>query len=84
MLKTYFQDIFNTTKTDDATEESYYSDLKQLVKGFMVESFLKEGHQTVNAEHPEAIDSSGLSITDPCLSWEKTEALLLQLAGMDA
>jgi predicted helicase len=34
MLKTYFQDIFNTTKTGDATEESYYSDLKRLIENW--------------------------------------------------
>src|SRR3989344_8033706 len=37
MLKTYFQDIFNTTKTDDATEESYYSDLKRLFENWRKE-----------------------------------------------
>ena len=58
-------------------------ELRQLVKGFMVESFLKEGAQTVDLDNPAAIDLSGLSITDPCLSWEKTEEFLLQLAGMD-
>lgn len=34
MLKTYFQDIFNTTQTGDATEESYYSDLKRLFENW--------------------------------------------------
>lgn len=65
--------------------ESLHSrpDLRQLVKGFMVESFIKEGHQVVDLENPGSIDLGGLSITDPCLSWESTEALLLQLAGMD-
>lgn len=55
-------------------------DLRQLVKGFMVESFLKEGNQTVDIENPAAINLAGLSITDPCLGWEETEAFLLQLA----
>ena len=58
-------------------------DLRSLVKGFMVESFLKEGNQSINLDNPEAIDLNGLSITDPCLSWENTEAFLLQLAGMN-
>lgn len=57
-------------------------DLLQLVKGFMIESFLKEGNQTVDIENPTAIDLDGLSITDPCLGWEETEAFLLQLAQM--
>lgn len=52
--------------------------LKPLVKGFMVESFIKEGNQ--NAETASPIDMSGLSITDPCLNWENTEQLLLDLA----
>lgn len=59
-------------------------DLKSLVKGFMLESFLKEGNQTVNTEDPEAIDLNGLSITDPCLSWENTERFLLQLAQIQS
>ena len=57
-------------------------DLRRLVKGIMVESFLKEGAQSVDLENPAAIDLNGLSITDPCLSFEKTEALHLQLAGL--
>jgi 3-deoxy-7-phosphoheptulonate synthase len=54
--------------------------LKKLVKGFMVESFIKEGNQIVDSEKPEQLDLSGLSITDPCLSWEQTEVLLEKLA----
>jgi 3-deoxy-7-phosphoheptulonate synthase len=53
-------------------------DLKPLVKGFMIESFIKEGNQ--NAETANPLDVSGLSITDPCLGWESTEQLLLDLA----
>jgi len=51
-------------------------DLKNLVKGFMIESFLKDGCQAIDKQ---TIDLQGLSITDPCLGWEKTEAFLLQL-----
>ena len=54
-------------------------ELKPLVKGFMLESFILEGRQ--NAENGQAINLNGLSITDPCLGWEKTEALLLELAA---
>lgn len=53
-------------------------DLKPLVKGFMLESFIKEGNQ--NAETSKQLDMDGLSITDPCLGWESTERLLLDLA----
>ena len=55
-------------------------DLKKLVKGFMLESFLKEGCQKIEVENPLAMDMGGLSITDPCLGWEDTEKLLLDLA----
>lgn len=57
-------------------------DLKNLVKGFMVESYLKEGNQKIDENHPEDIDLNGLSITDPCLSWDQTEEMLMQLAKM--
>lgn len=57
-------------------------DLKQCVKGFMVESFLKEGNQKVDEENPSYIDLGGLSITDPCLSWDQTEKMLLDLTRM--
>jgi 3-deoxy-7-phosphoheptulonate synthase len=59
-------------------------DLKSLVKGFMIESFIKEGAQTVNLDKPESIDLGGLSVTDPCLGFEETEELLLQLAEIHA
>ena len=55
-------------------------DLAPLVKGFMVESFIKDGNQKVDANNPAAIDLGGLSITDPCLDWAATETMLLQLA----
>lgn len=58
-------------------------DLRPLVKGFMVESFLKEGNQAVDLNHPKKLDLGGLSITDPCLGWDNTEAFLLQLATME-
>ena len=50
------------------------ADVKKLVKGLMVESYIEDG-----AQKPE--DSVyGKSITDPCLGWEKTEKLILALA----
>jgi 3-deoxy-7-phosphoheptulonate synthase len=48
-------------------------DFKKIVKGFMIESFLVEGNQA----HDEVF---GKSITDPCLGWEDTERLLLDIA----
>ena len=53
-------------------------ELKKLVKGFMLESFIKEGNQ--NAETASPIDMGGLSITDPCLGFDATKQLLLDLA----
>jgi len=49
-------------------------DIKRLVKGLMIESYLEDGAQGVG-EHV-----FGKSITDPCLGWEKTERLILDLA----
>ena len=49
-------------------------DIRRLVKGLMIESYLEDGAQGVG-EH-----IFGKSITDPCLGWEKTERLILDLA----
>lgn len=49
-------------------------DIRRLVKGLMIESYLEDGAQGVN-EHV-----FGKSITDPCLGWEKTEQLILDIA----
>ena len=48
--------------------------IKHLVKGLMIESYLEDGAQGAG-EH-----IFGKSITDPCLGWEKTEQLILELA----
>ncbi|MBR5260338.1 MAG: 3-deoxy-7-phosphoheptulonate synthase, partial [Eggerthellaceae bacterium] len=48
--------------------------IKRLVKGLMIESYLEDGAQGPG-EHVY-----GKSITDPCLGWEKTERLILDLA----
>ncbi len=50
------------------------ADIKRLVKGLMIESYLEDGAQGAN-EHV-----FGKSITDPCLGWEKTEKLILDIA----
>ncbi|MBR5314843.1 MAG: 3-deoxy-7-phosphoheptulonate synthase, partial [Clostridia bacterium] len=52
------------------------ADIKNLVKGLMIESYLEDGCQSVG-EHV-----FGKSITDPCLGWEKTEKLVLELADI--
>ncbi len=50
------------------------ADIKRLVKGLMIESYIEDGAQSIG-EHVY-----GKSITDPCLGWEKTERLILDLA----
>lgn len=57
-----------------------YPHLRKLVKGFMFESFLKSGCQKLEKLTPKTVDEDGLSITDPCLSWEQTEQLLETIA----
>jgi len=60
----------------------FHSGLRRTIRGFMLESFIKEGNQKVSDCTPETIDKSGLSITDPCLSWEDTEKLIEYMSGM--
>ncbi|MCL2016237.1 MAG: 3-deoxy-7-phosphoheptulonate synthase [Defluviitaleaceae bacterium] len=50
--------------------------IKQVVRGLMIESYLKEGRQDVHGGTYE----HGRSITDPCLGWEATEELLHYIA----
>lgn len=52
------------------------ADIKKLVKGFMVESYIEDGSQKIG----ECI--YGKSITDPCLGWEKSERLILEIADL--
>ena len=51
-------------------------EIHALVKGLMIESYLVDGCQK-----PEE-GVYGKSITDPCLGWEKTERLILDLADL--
>jgi 3-deoxy-7-phosphoheptulonate synthase len=48
--------------------------LRRLVRGLMIESFIAEGSQK-----PEET-VYGRSITDPCIGWEETERLLMEIA----
>ncbi len=52
------------------------NEIKKLVKGFMVESYIEDGAQKIG----EGI--YGKSITDPCLGWEKTERLIYEIADL--
>ena len=49
-------------------------DVRRLVKGFMVESYIEDGCQSVGG------GCYGKSITDACLGWEKTERLIYDIA----
>ncbi len=49
-------------------------DLRKMVKGLMIESYIEDGAQKIG-EH-----IYGKSITDPCLGWEKTEKLIYDIA----
>ena len=51
-------------------------DIRQLVKGIMIESYLEDGNQKIGG------GVYGRSITDPCLGWVKSERLILELAEM--
>lgn len=52
------------------------ADIKKLVKGFMVESYIEDGNQPVGG------GVYGKSITDACLGWDKTEKMIYETAEM--
>ncbi len=52
-------------------------EIKTLVKGLMIESYIEEGSQKIG-EHVY-----GKSITDPCLGWEDSEKLIYTIAEMN-
>lgn len=54
----------------------FSKDLRKIIKGLMIESFLLEGNQS------ESGNEFGKSITDPCLGWDESEKLLLNIAEM--
>ena len=62
------KEVLNSSKYND--------DVKKLVKGFMIESYLEDGNQIIGG------GVYGKSITDPCLGWEKSERLIYELADM--
>lgn len=47
--------------------------LQSVVKGFMVESFIERGNQSIESQ---SLNLNGLSITDPCLGWDETEEFI--------
>lgn len=58
-------------------EIKHHPHLIKLLKGFMFESFIKYGNQSITNN----MDMGGLSITDACLSWEQTKTMLFDLAA---
>ncbi len=62
------KEVLHSTRHND--------DVKRLVKGFMIESYIEDG-----AQKPDGC-VYGQSITDPCLGWEKTERLILDIADL--
>lgn len=49
-------------------------EIRRLVKGLMIESYIEDGAQKVGSH------CYGKSITDPCLGWDKSERLIYELA----
>lgn len=52
------------------------NEIRCLVKGLMIESYLEDGSQKVGG------GVYGRSITDPCLGWAKSERLIMDLAEL--
>lgn len=50
--------------------------LREMIRGFMIESFIEEGGQKVTE------NVYGKSITDPCLGWKDSEKLVRKLADL--
>ena len=51
-------------------------DIRRILKGFMVESYIVDGKQSVGG------GVYGQSITDACLGWEKSERLIYEMADL--
>ena len=54
---------------------SYNAELRKLIKGFMIESYIEDGAQKIGTGN----HVYGQSITDPCLGWEKSEQLIYDI-----
>ena len=50
--------------------------INRMVKGLMIESYIEDGCQKSDES------TYGKSITDPCLGWEKSQSLILELADI--
>ncbi len=60
--------------SDVVHSRNYNADLRKMVKGLMIESYIEDGCQKIGEQ------VYGQSITDPCLGWEKTEKLIYDIA----
>ncbi len=58
---------------------NYNPEIKEMVKGLMIESYLVEGNQKIGNGHQHVY---GQSITDPCLGWEDSEQLIYDIYKM--
>ena len=54
----------------------YNEQIRKIVKGLMIESYIEDGCQKLTD------GVYGKSITDPCLGWEKTRQLILDIAEL--
>ena len=70
--KQYMEQIRITKEVLHSRRHS--AEIKELVKGVMIESYIEPGNQPVG-QH-----CYGKSITDPCLGWTDTERLLYEIA----
>ena len=59
---------------DVVYSRNHNKDIKNMVKGLMVESYIEDGAQKIGE------NIYGKSITDPCLGWEKSRELILKIA----
>ncbi len=70
--KQYFEQIRIVKEVLHSRNHS--DNIRQLVKGVMVESYIEEGCQKIGG------GVYGKSITDPCLGWDDTEHLIYTIA----
>ena len=70
--KQYLEQIRITE--DVVNSRNYNKDIKNLVKGVMIESYIEDGNQPVGGH------VYGKSITDPCLGFEKSKELIYKVA----
>ena len=72
--KQYLEQIRISKEVLHSTRHS--ADVKKLVKGLMIESYIEDGAQKIDG------GIYGKSITDPCLGWQKTEKLIFDIADL--